>query len=65
MNRCLTEFVVGHAMALSSADEAAARSGKPEPGAPDYDVLAEAADASGRDEHFELGLTTLLDGFER
>jgi TetR/AcrR family transcriptional regulator, tetracycline repressor protein len=64
MNRCLSEFVVGHAMALSAADDAAARSGKPEPGSEQYTVLAEAADAVGRDEHFELGLGTLLDGFE-
>jgi AcrR family transcriptional regulator len=65
MNRCLTEFVVGHAMALSAADDAAARSARPEPGSEHYTVLAEAAAAAGRDEHFELGLGTLLDGFER
>jgi TetR/AcrR family tetracycline transcriptional repressor len=65
MNRCLTEFVVGHAMALSAADDAATRSGRPEPGSGQYTVLAEAAGAVGRAEHFELGLGALLDGFER
>jgi AcrR family transcriptional regulator len=65
MNRCLTEFVVGHAMAVSAAADAAGRSRKPAPGSARYNLLAEAADGAGRDDHFALGLGTLLDGFEQ
>lgn len=62
--RCLNEYVTGHAMALTSVNRSAARSRKPEPGSQRYNELAAAADASRRDDHFELGLGAFLDGLQ-
>lgn len=62
--RCLNEYVTGHAMGLTSANAAAVRSRKPEPGSDRYNTLAAAADASRRDDHFELGLDAFLDGLQ-
>ncbi|GAA3260481.1 TetR/AcrR family transcriptional regulator [Nonomuraea helvata] len=63
--RCLREFTIGHALAIAmttlGADQ---RSRKPEPGSPDYNLLAEAADATIPGDHFEAGLTAILHGFE-
>ncbi|MET9066206.1 TetR/AcrR family transcriptional regulator [Streptosporangium sandarakinum] len=64
--RCLREFTVGHALAIAvtrlGADR---RSRKPGPGSLDYNLLAEAADATTPDDHFEAGLTAILHGFEQ
>ncbi|MEU7831498.1 TetR/AcrR family transcriptional regulator [Nonomuraea sp. NPDC049129] len=64
--RCLREFTIGHTLAIAvtklGADQ---RSRKPEPGSPDYNLLAEAADATTLDDHFETGLTAILSGFEQ
>jgi len=64
--RCLREFTIGHALAIATTTLGAdQRSRKPEPGSPDYNLLAEAADATTPDDHFEAGLTALLNGFEQ
>jgi AcrR family transcriptional regulator len=62
--RCLREYTLGHALSVAVLRlGGAARSRKPAPGAPDYNVLAEAADATEPDDHFDLGLTAMLTGF--
>ena len=66
--RCLREFTVGHALAMSVAQlGGGGRSRKPQPGSPDYNLLAEAADANAdaTGDHFEAGLTAMLRGFEQ
>ncbi|MCF6476078.1 TetR family transcriptional regulator [Nonomuraea sp. MG754425] len=64
--RCLREFTVGHALAVTVADLGGAeRSRKPEPDDAAYNLLAEAADATTSGDHFEAGLAALLHGFER
>jgi len=63
--RCLAEYVSGHMLSWTAAAVAAARSRKPEPGAPGYNLLAVAADGSAGTDHFDLGLTAMLDGFDR
>ncbi|MEU4229720.1 TetR/AcrR family transcriptional regulator C-terminal domain-containing protein [Nonomuraea sp. NPDC026600] len=66
MTRSLRDYTIGHAMGLAAVQLGARRrSRKPEPGAPGYDLLAESADAVGIDQHFDLGLTAMLDGFDR
>jgi TetR/AcrR family transcriptional regulator, tetracycline repressor protein len=64
--RCLREFTVGHALTLAvlqlGADQ---RSRKPPPDSPEYNVLARSADDAGADDHFDLGLTAMLDSFAR
>lgn len=62
IHRCITEFVVGHVMALT-ADRT--RSRKPPPGDESYNALAAAADAAPRDAHFTLGVDALLHGLTR
>ncbi|WP_433758556.1 TetR/AcrR family transcriptional regulator [Nocardia sp. CA-135398] len=61
--RCLREYVVGHILSQTVAAVAAQRSRKPAPNAPDYNNLAAAADATADTDHFEIGLTAMLDGF--
>lgn len=62
--RSLRELVIGHAMSLASVRLGSqARSRKPAPGSADYNLLAAAADATGIEEHFEVALTAILDGF--
>jgi AcrR family transcriptional regulator len=62
--RCLREYTLGHAQSVAVLRlGAAARSRKPDRGDPDYNVLAEAADGTEPEDHFELGLTAMLDGF--
>jgi AcrR family transcriptional regulator len=62
--RCLREYTLGHALSVAVLRLGAAdRSRKPGPGDPGYNVLAEAADAVEPDDHFELGLAAMLDGF--
>ncbi|WP_051766710.1 TetR/AcrR family transcriptional regulator [Saccharothrix syringae] len=62
--RCLREFTVGHALALAVLRLGGERrSRKPAPDSPDYNLLARGADDAGRGDHFDLGLTALLDGF--
>lgn len=63
--RCLREYTLGHAQSVAVMRlGAAARSRTPHPGDPDYNALAEAADATEPDDHFELGLAAMLDGFQ-
>ncbi|MFF3669416.1 TetR/AcrR family transcriptional regulator [Microtetraspora malaysiensis] len=66
ITRCLREFTVGHALSVAVTKLGAdRRSRKPQPGSPDYNLLAEAADATALDDHFETGLTAMLRGFEQ
>ncbi|WP_432187003.1 TetR/AcrR family transcriptional regulator C-terminal domain-containing protein [Streptomyces sp. Tue6028] len=63
--RCLREFTIGHALSLAVVrlgSQSCSR--KPAPESPDYNILARAADDTEIDEHFDIGLTALLDGFE-
>ncbi|GAA1643939.1 TetR/AcrR family transcriptional regulator C-terminal domain-containing protein [Nonomuraea maheshkhaliensis] len=63
--RRLREFTIGHALSIATTTLGAGRrSRKPERGSPDYNLLAEAADATTLDDHFEAGLTALLHGFD-
>ncbi len=63
--RCVGEYVSGHMLSWTAAAVAAVRSRKPAPGGPDYNLLAAAADGSAGTDHFDLGLTAMLDGFDR
>ncbi|MER6946904.1 TetR/AcrR family transcriptional regulator C-terminal domain-containing protein [Nonomuraea sp. NPDC000554] len=66
LTRCLREFTIGHAQSVAAVRLGAGlRSRKPEPGAPDYNLLARSADAADIDAHFGVGLRAMLDGFER
>jgi hypothetical protein len=66
ITRCLREFTIGHALTLSVVALGGQRRGKkPPPDSPDYDLLARSADGPMIDAHFEIGLTAMLDGFER
>ncbi|WP_214317626.1 TetR/AcrR family transcriptional regulator [Nonomuraea sediminis] len=63
--RCLREFTIGHALSIAVTKLGAGRrSRKPRPGSSDYNLLAEAADATTLDDHFEVGLTAILCGFQ-
>ena len=65
ITRSLRELTVGHALSLASVRLGSqARSRKPEAGAPDYNLLARAADATRIDDHFEIALTAMLNGFD-
>jgi AcrR family transcriptional regulator len=64
--RCLREFVVGHAITLAVLQLGGARrSRKPSPDSPDYNLLAKSADDADPGDHFDLGLTAMLDSFGR
>ncbi|MEU6560611.1 TetR/AcrR family transcriptional regulator [Nocardia nova] len=63
LTRCLREYTIGHIMGWATA--VTGRSRKPDPGAPDYTPLAAAADAGAGTDHFDIGLTAMLDGFAR
>lgn len=66
VTRCLREFTIGHVLTLTVvALGGQRRSRKPAPGSPDYNLLAESADGAAIDAHFDVGLTAMLDGFER
>ncbi|WP_431896697.1 TetR/AcrR family transcriptional regulator C-terminal domain-containing protein [Nonomuraea sp. bgisy101] len=66
MTRALRDYTIGHAMGLAAVHLGAQRrSRKPKRGTPGYGPLAESADAVGLEEHFDLGLAAMLDGFER
>ncbi|MGI5204830.1 TetR/AcrR family transcriptional regulator C-terminal domain-containing protein [Spirillospora sp. CA-108201] len=66
IQRCLREFTVGHALTLAVLRLGGGRrSRKPPPHAPEYNLLARSADDAGPGDHFELGLTAMLDGFAR
>jgi TetR/AcrR family tetracycline transcriptional repressor len=63
--RCLREFTLGHAQTIAAVRLGAGlRSRKPPKGSPDYNLIAESADAAPIDAHFEVGLKAMLDGFE-
>ncbi|MEU0837598.1 TetR/AcrR family transcriptional regulator C-terminal domain-containing protein [Streptomyces sp. NPDC005969] len=65
ISRCLREFTVGHALSLAVIRLGArSRSRKPTPGSSSYNILARAADDTEIDEHFDIGLTAMLNGFE-
>ncbi|MFD1932266.1 TetR/AcrR family transcriptional regulator C-terminal domain-containing protein [Nonomuraea mangrovi] len=62
MTRALRDYTIGHAMGLAAVHLGAQRrSRKPKRGTPGYGPL----DAVGLEEHFDLGLAAMLDGFER
>ncbi|MCO6007255.1 TetR/AcrR family transcriptional regulator C-terminal domain-containing protein [Actinoallomurus purpureus] len=62
--RCLREYTLGHALSVAVLRlGAGARSRRPAPGTPDYNLLAEAADATEPGDHFEVGLTAILTAF--
>ncbi len=63
--RCVREYVVGHILSHTVAAVAAQRSRKPTPNTPDYNTLAAAADATADTDHFDIGLTAMLDGFAK
>ena len=64
--RCVLEFIVGHALALTVIQLGGQRrSRKPAPRSPEYNLLARSADDAGRADHFDLGLTAMLDSFAR
>jgi len=64
--RCLREFTIGHTLSVVVVKDAAQRrSRKPQAGSADYNLLAQAADATTLDDHFDVGLTALLHGFNR
>lgn len=63
--RCVREFTVGHALSVSTLRLGAQRrSRKPDRGSPRYNLLAQAADETAPDDHFETGLRAMLRGFE-
>jgi AcrR family transcriptional regulator len=62
--RCLREFTVGHALSVSTLQLGAQRrSRKPNRGSVQYNRLAQAADETAPDDHFEVGLQAMLRGF--
>lgn len=63
LTRCLREYTIGHVIGWATA--VTGRSRKPAPDSPDYTPLAAAADAAAGTDHFDVGLTALLDGFGR
>jgi len=64
VQRCLREFTVGHALSQAVLQLGGGkRSRKPSPGSPEYNLLAQSADDTGPDEHFDLGVTAMLDSF--
>jgi TetR/AcrR family transcriptional regulator, tetracycline repressor protein len=63
LTRCLREYVIGHVLGWAAA--VTGRSRKPDPGAPNHTTLAAAADAADGTDHFDVGVTAMLDGFDR
>lgn len=64
--RCLREFTVGHALSLTVIRLGGQRrSRKPPPDSPEYNLLARSADEAGAEDHFDLGLSAMLDSFAR
>ncbi|NKY53253.1 TetR/AcrR family transcriptional regulator C-terminal domain-containing protein [Nocardia vermiculata] len=63
LTRCLREYTIGHVMGWATV--VTGRSRKPAPDSPDHTPLAAAADATAGTDHFDLGLTAMLDGFSR
>lgn len=65
MLRCLREYTVGHALSISTLSSGAERrSRKPAPRDLEYNTLAEAADRTQPDDHFDVGLQAMLRGFQ-
>lgn len=63
--RTLRELTIGHALSLATVQLGSqSRSGKPDPGSPGYNLLARAADTAGIDDHFEIAISAMLEGFE-
>lgn len=66
ISRSLRELTIGHALSLAVVRLGSeARSLKPEPGDLNYNLLAEAADATKIDDHFDIALTAMIEGFEK
>lgn len=63
--RCVNEFVVGHALAMSAQEVQAVRSRRPAEGSAEFSVLAAAAANTERGGHFELGLGALIEGLRQ
>ena len=62
--RCPREFTIGHALTLAVLRLGGGRrSRKQSPDAPGYNLLAKSTDDAGPDDHFDLGLTAMLDSF--
>jgi AcrR family transcriptional regulator len=62
--RCLREFTIGHVLTLAVLRLGGERrSAKPPPESREYNLLARSADEAGADDHFDLGLTAMLDSF--
>lgn len=63
--RSLRELTIGHAVSLSAVQSGSQeRSRKPGPDDPHYNLLAQAADTAGIDDHFDIALTAMIVGFE-
>lgn len=63
--RSLRELTIGHAVSLSAVQSGSQeRSRKPGPDDPHYNLLAQAADTTGIDDHFDIALTAMVVGFE-
>ncbi|MEU7925355.1 TetR/AcrR family transcriptional regulator C-terminal domain-containing protein [Micromonospora sp. NPDC049801] len=63
--RCLREFTIGHALSVAILQAGAqSRSRKPDKGSSQYNLLAQAADETTPDDHFEPGLQAMLCGFQ-
>lgn len=66
ITRCLREFTLGHTLTLAVVKLGGQRRNKkPSPESPKYNLLAKSADGAKIDEHFDIGMTAMLDGFER
>lgn len=64
--RSLRELTIGHALSVAPVRLGFQdRSRKPNRGDPEYNPLAQAADATKVDDHFEVAVTAMLEGFDR
>lgn len=62
--RCLREYTIGHSLSVSTLKLGSQRrSRKPAPGGLSYNTLAQAADQTSPDDHFDIGLEAMLRGF--
>ncbi|MFQ6326584.1 TetR/AcrR family transcriptional regulator C-terminal domain-containing protein [Nocardia sp. CWNU-33] len=61
--RCLREYVIGHILSHTVATVAAQRSRTPAADSDGHRARIAAVDAVTNTDHFEIGLTAMLDGF--